>query len=167
MFKNYNKFIVFGIIFSLIFGTVLHFVYEWSGSNSIVGLFSPVNESVWEHLKLLYYPMSIWVIYGYFKYGKKNRNYFLSAIIGFICGAVIIPLLFYAYFFFTEKSYLVIDIIIYIIGTCTSFLLMSYIFKNYNFRCLSARAGILIWELFFALFAIFTIYPPDLSLFKG
>ena len=99
MSKNYNKFVLFGIIFTFILGTLLHFVYEWSGSNVIVGIFSPVNESVWEHLKLLYFPMSLWLLLGYSKFGKDNCNYLLSAIIGFLCGAVSIPLLFYLYTF--------------------------------------------------------------------
>jgi hypothetical protein len=30
-------------------GTLLHFVYGWSGHNALAGLVSPVNESVWEH----------------------------------------------------------------------------------------------------------------------
>ena len=36
-------------------GTALHFLYEVS-PNLISALLSPVNESVWEHLKLLYWP---------------------------------------------------------------------------------------------------------------
>ena len=35
----------------VIAGTLLHFVYGWSGRNLLVGLVSPVNESVWEHTK--------------------------------------------------------------------------------------------------------------------
>ncbi len=133
MSKNYNKFVLFGIIFTFILGTLLHFVYEWSGSNVIVGIFSPVNESVWEHLKLLYFPMSLWLLLGYSKFGKNNCNYLFSAIIGFLCGAVSIPLLFYLYTFFTQKSILIVDIIIFIIGICISFLVMAFIYKTTHF----------------------------------
>ena len=44
-----------GIIFTLATGTLLHFTYEWSGENPFVALYSPVSESVWEHLKLLFF----------------------------------------------------------------------------------------------------------------
>lgn len=167
MFKKYNIFIIVGIIFTLVLGTLLHFCYEWSGSNFIVGLFSPINESVWEHLKLLYFPMTLWLIFGYFKYGRKNCTYFISALIGFLCGAVSIPILFYSYTFFTQQNFLAVDIIIFIIGTCISFLIMSYIFKNYNFRCRSVKLIILMWELIFVLFVFFTIFPPDFILFQN
>ena len=52
--RNYQ---IFSVIFTFILGTLLHFTYQLSGRNEIVGLFSAVNESVWEHLKLLYFPM--------------------------------------------------------------------------------------------------------------
>lgn len=167
MYKNINKFIIEGIIFTIIFGTLLHFAYEWSGSNSIVGLFSPVNESVWEHLKLLYYPMTLWVFFGYFKYGKNNRNYFFAALAGLIAGLIIIPVLFYAFTAIVGKSFLAVDIIIYIIGVAVSFLVMGYILKNYNMRTLTVKMGIVLWELFFFLFAIFTIFPPNLPIFQS
>ena len=45
-----------GILFTLIAGTLLHFCYEWRGENHFVALFAPVSESLWELLKLLYFP---------------------------------------------------------------------------------------------------------------
>ena len=50
---------VYSTIFAIIAGTLLHFTYEWSGNNPIVGIFSSINESTWEHLKLAFYPMFI------------------------------------------------------------------------------------------------------------
>ena len=41
-----------GIVFTVIIGTMLHFTFELSGNQPVVGVFSAVNESVWEHLKL-------------------------------------------------------------------------------------------------------------------
>ena len=52
--KNFQ---IFSTIFVMILGTLLHFTYEWSGGNLLVASFSAVNESTWEHLKLLFYPM--------------------------------------------------------------------------------------------------------------
>jgi hypothetical protein len=97
MYKNFKKYIISGIIFTIVFGSLLHFFYDWSGKNAIVGLFSPINESVFEHLKLLYFPMLLWIVPGYFIYGKKNRNYFLSSFIGLVCGLILTPVLFYLY----------------------------------------------------------------------
>ena len=53
MYRRLNIFLIIGAVFTIITGTLLHFVYEWSGESLFVGIFSPINESVWEHLKLL------------------------------------------------------------------------------------------------------------------
>lgn len=49
---------IVGILFVSVLGVLMHFVYEWSGSNRFVGLFAPINESTWEHMKLLFFPCS-------------------------------------------------------------------------------------------------------------
>ena len=162
MYKNFNKFILVGILFTISFGALLHFVYEWSGHNVIVGLFSPINESVWE---LLYYPMSFYAIYGYFKYGKRNRNYFTSVIAGFLCGAVSIPLLFYLYTAVINRESFIIDISIFVISCCLAFLVMGYLYKNYNFHIFSIKSGIFVWEFIFAILVFFTIFSPKTGIF--
>lgn len=164
--KKLNLYIIFGIIFTIAFGTLLHFVYQWSGSNSIVGLFSPVNESVWEHLKLLFYPMSLWIIFGYFKFGKSNPNYISAALIGLLSGLILIPVLFYTYTSITLESILALDITIFVLSIIVAFFIMRYILKNYNLRFLTLKTGIFLWEVLFILFVLFTIFPPNLPIFK-
>ena len=41
-------------------GSLFHFIYEWSNCLSVVGIIGAVNESVWEHLKILLWPMFGW-----------------------------------------------------------------------------------------------------------
>lgn len=50
-------FTIFSIVFCVVLGTLLHFTFQWSNQNYLVALFSAVNESVWEHLKLVFFPM--------------------------------------------------------------------------------------------------------------
>ena len=62
----YTIIFIFSIIFTLVLGTILHFTYTWSNNNPFIGSFSAVNESTWEHLKLVFFPMLITVFIGYF-----------------------------------------------------------------------------------------------------
>lgn len=57
------KFELFSVIFAMLFGTLLHFLFEWSGNNYIIASFSAINESTWEHLKLVFFPMFITLPY--------------------------------------------------------------------------------------------------------
>ncbi len=79
--KNYQ---IFSVIFTFILGTLLHFTYQLSGENNIVALFSAINESVWEHLKLLYFPMLLTLIIGYLYIRKNVPNFLCSKVIGII-----------------------------------------------------------------------------------
>ena len=52
----------FGLLFLIVFGTCAHFIYEWSGHNKLAGVICAVNESTWEHMKLVIGPSLIWMI---------------------------------------------------------------------------------------------------------
>ncbi len=61
--KKIFRYTLSGILFTSILGTLSHFLYGWSGSRVLVGLFAPVNESVWEHMKLLFFPMLLYFVF--------------------------------------------------------------------------------------------------------
>ena len=77
------NFQIISTIFSMILGTLLHFTYNWSNNNLLVGVFSAVNESTWEHLKLLFFPMLITTILGYFYIGNNIPNFLIKTNYGY------------------------------------------------------------------------------------
>ena len=96
---------VIAIIFISTIGTLLHFMYEWSGHNKVVSLFAAVNESTWEHIKIALTPTFIWTLYDGAVYGL-NPNYFEAKALSILVIIVLIPLLFYAYQLITKKSHI-------------------------------------------------------------
>ncbi|MEG1009488.1 MAG: DUF6512 family protein, partial [Clostridia bacterium] len=80
--EKLNKNNIFKICFISFFvisiiGTLLHFTYEFSNNYIYVGLFSPINESVWEHLKLGVFAILFFMIYDHIKL-YKNDNYIIA-----------------------------------------------------------------------------------------
>ncbi len=155
-----------GIIFIIVFGSILHFTFEWSGRQAVVGVFSAVNESVWEHLKLGFWPAVVFALIE-FKYLKKATNNFLFAkTIGIYLIPVVIMVIFYSYTAILGESILVIDIfsfvIAVIVGQLVSYRLLTWKTLPYNLGRVSLIALIL---LGFA-FVLFTFYPPQLPLFQ-
>ena len=106
-FKNYQ---IISIIFTFILGTLLHFTYQLSGENQVVAIFSAINESVWEHLKLLYFPMLLTTIIGYFYIGKSIPNFLCVKTIGIIVSMLFTVVFFYTYTGILGKNIAVIDI---------------------------------------------------------
>ena len=64
--KLYHKADLPYITAVVVLGCLNHFIYEWTGESPISALFCPVNESVWEHLKLLFFPYLFVITFVYF-----------------------------------------------------------------------------------------------------
>lgn len=108
------------VLFTWILGTLLHFTYEWSGENSFVGIFSAVNESTWEHLKLAFFPMLIFsIIEGIFIYQKSN-NYIEAKTIAIFLAILLITTIFYTYTGILGINIAIIDILSFYISVLLS-----------------------------------------------
>lgn len=155
-----------GMIFIIFLGSALHFTFDLSGHQPIVGVFSAVNESVWEHLKLAFWPALFYVIIEYRLLKKLTNNFFFSKTVGTCLMIIIIPIVFYAYTAVTGESIFIIDIstfvIAVIIGQLSSFKLLTYRKLPENFNRISLIALVLLALAFI----LITFYPPQLPIFR-
>ncbi len=156
----------------IVLGTLLHFAYDFFNKSFLVGLFTPVNESVWEHLKLVLIPITLFgIIYSliYRKSSYKLNSFWYYTSISIILSMIIIPIIHYLYKLIFKDISSFFDITLYIISIIISFF---YIYINMkkqyqNVSNINKNAtGIIIITSLFLLFIIFTIYPPRLELFK-
>ena len=122
---------IVGIILIAIVGSLLHFTYELSGHNKIVAIFSAVNESTWEHIKICMTPTILWSIYEIINYGF-SYNFIIAKSISLLVIILLIPLLFYTYIPFTKKSILLLDVICFYITVICSQLTFKYIINTEN-----------------------------------
>lgn len=146
-------------------GTLFHFVYEWSGSNPFLGLFFPVNESVWEHLKLLFYPIMAVSAAEYCILEKKYFNFLCTKFFSALLGMVLTIVLFYTYSGVYGKNVDAVNILIYFLSMGISYI---YSFHMLSSRKLYSVPPFVCWSGICAmilLFAVFTIYPPGIGLF--
>ena len=151
----------------LALGGPLHFLYEWTGENSFAALFFPVNESVWEHLKLLAVPFIIFAFVEYFLPGGKRRGFFAAKALSLWAGITAITALYYLYSGIAGAHFLIADIALFVIGAISAYaldykLLSAGAFSSKTADCL----GLAVLLLTFACFAAFTFFPPEIPLFK-
>lgn len=155
------------IFFSLILGTLLHFTYEWSGRNLFVASFSAVNESVWEHLKLAFFPMLIATIIEYFFVKDKVNNYVEAKTIGIFTAISFIVVLFFTYSGIIGTSVIVIDILIFIasiiLGEYVAYKLMK---REDESTYITEILSIIILVFLLICFIVFTYLPPEVNLFR-
>lgn len=164
--KELKIFTISGILFVLTTGTLAHFVYDWSGNNHMAGFFVPVSESVWEHMKLIFFPMLSYSILMVLKFKRKHPCVISAFCFGNLAGTLLIPILFYASYYMLGGSILIIDILIFISGVLIAFglsykLMLSCGLKPYTYFLLCLVC------ILFACFVSFTYHPPGLEIFKS
>ena len=153
-----------GIIIICLVGTVLHFTYELSHHNKLVAVFSAVNESTWEHIKICMTPTIIWSIYEIISYGF-NGNFLFAKSLSLLTIILLIPLLFYSYTVFTKKSILFIDVICFYITVIISQLVFKNIINlNVNSIYIYLSIALLVIELI--LYLLLTFKPFKNFIFK-
>ncbi|MBR5156488.1 MAG: hypothetical protein IKW59_01840 [Clostridia bacterium] len=164
--KGLKSNIVLGIIFVSVLGTLFHFIYEWSGNNVLVGLFAPVNESIWEHTKLMFFPMLIYSVYLNKQAGDKYPCITSAMLLGTLSGVALIIILFYTYSGIIGTRFSFVDISIFYISVITAF----YIVYKATISCSADKYKRLLQLLTVALiglYIIFTFFPPDIALFAN
>lgn len=155
-----------GIVFIIIFGSILHFTFEWSGHQPIIGVFSAVNESVWEHLKLGFWPAVVYALIEY-RFLKKSTNNFLSAkAVGIYLIPITITALFYSYTAITGESLLIIDILTFVIAVIVGQLASYKLLISKDLPKSFERFSLIALIFLGLLFVLFTFYTPQLPIFK-
>lgn len=150
-------------LFVVILGSALHFVYELSGKNFIVGLFAPINESVWEHLKLIFFPMLILTLWDVFRNSRDCISFLPARTTGILLGMTFIVVNFYTITGVLGTNIDWINILIYFLAVAFAF---GAEMKLYRTReCPNNTISILILIIFVILFAAFTLAPPAIGIF--
>lgn len=149
-----------------ILGTLGHFVYEITGKKYAVGLFFPVNESTWEHLKLLFFPSVIYFTVCYFLLNRKPKNFISSSIISILSGILAIVVLFYTYRGVIGKNIDFLNITIYYIAVLITVITQKKLLESNKFKTeFSERTALILTIIIGIIFAVFTFNPPSLGIF--
>ena len=161
--NSLKRFCVIGFIVTVIVGTISHFIYEWSGNNFFVGLFFPVNESTWEHMKLLFFPMFTYALIGGKKVEQQYPCIYNAMFTGILVGLVLIPTLFYTYTGILGFHVDWLNISLYVISVLAAYIVVCKVAQN----CSGKDSKVLRYIMYLLLlaFMVFTIYPPEIGLF--
>ena len=156
-----NKIILLFLIYSLS-GTILHFLFNLSKMNIVVGIFAAVNESVWEHIKILLTPIFIYSFINFLI--NKNYNFFQLSI-EIAAGMLLIIVLYEIKVLFFKAKYGFINIICFYI-VCLILSILHY--KLNNIRVDSFANGISLIPVIITLimYLTFTIFPLKHKYFK-
>ncbi|HEY8364537.1 MAG TPA: DUF6512 family protein [Haloplasmataceae bacterium] len=154
-----------GIIFIAGIGVFLHYAFELSDYNQFIALIAPVNESLWEHLKMAFYGMVIYALVEYIFVGHTYKNFIFAKALSSLLACFLVAVLYYGYTSFLDPK-LYLDIIIFVVAIIIAQLISLGILKSKFYIKGLNYIGLLALFLTALLFASFTYDPPTDQLFK-
>jgi len=161
--NSLKRFCIIGAIFTVILGTISHFVYDWTGGNFLAGLFFPVNESTWEHMKLLFFPMFIYTLIAGKWMEEEYPCIYNAMFTGILVGLVLIPTIFYTYTGVLGFNVDWLNIALYVVSVLAAY----YVVYRVAQKCTGKDSKVLRYVMYALVlaFMIFSVYPPSLGLF--
>lgn len=137
-------------------GACLHFVYAMV-PNPVTAIISPINESLWEHVKILFWPyLAAFLVLT--RGGEKGcrASWCLSAVA--ISAAMLV--LGGVYHLVLDGEALAVDVGIYVLCMAAGFLLPGMLQKHLV-KSGIRDAAVLAFLVLAALLILFTFLPPD------
>ena len=154
-----------GFAVTSLVGTILHFLYEWLGEAVWIAPFSGVNESTWEHMKLLFWPMLLFAIAQSFFY-RERKDFWCVKLRGILLGITLIPVIFYTYNGVIGKSPDWLNIAIFFVCAAIAYLFETRLYNAEKIGCKSPRVAIVLLSLVALLFILFTFLTPEIGIFQ-
>jgi len=154
-----------GIGFVFLLGALLHFVFEWSGETRIVGLFAPVNESVWEHFKLGFWPMCLYAAVEYRFLPGYTTSFLTAKGVAIYLIPIITGLVFYAYTAIVGEEILIVDILIFLVAIVVGQLASYKIITSTKLPKYFNVVSLIFIVLLAFILMLFSFYPPHLPIF--
>lgn len=154
---------IIGFITTSIFGILLHFLYDWTDSKWLA-IFSSINESTWEHMKIMFWPMFIFAIIQSFF--LQNNNFWVVKLKGILLALILIPTIFYTYTGVIGRSFDWFNITIFFISAATAYIYETKQLKKDINAKKAPFIAIIILFLIATLFIIFTFNTPEINIFK-
>lgn len=149
-------------VISIVLGTSMHFAHHLPFFNHFIGYIFPVNECVWEHMKMLFYPMLLTAIYSCVR--QKDVHAFGGMIASnLICIPTQIAL-FYVYWIFTRHAITIVDVIAYLVVMVFGYALGNKL-SSKNWIKAHWLLFIIIAVLMILLLGFLTYHAPEWNMF--
>jgi hypothetical protein len=155
-----------GFVVISLSGGLLHFAFAFFGEWPPVALVAAVNESVWEHLKLAFWPALLFAFIEWPFFRRKVENFWTAKAAGIFVMPLGIVLLFYGYTALAGGNVLWADISLFILAVLAGQMLSYRIMARRRSTARFKTAAIILLALMIIAFSSLTFFPPKCPLFR-
>ena len=162
--QNWRTWETAGMLVTLLLGNGLHFLYDWTGQAGWASYISAVNESTWEHMKLLAVPWILWTAVTCIV--RRGLSCAGPRAAGLLAGLALIPAVFYTYTGILGRSIDVVNVLLFQAAVLLAYWVSRTLQKRGALTAPAWQAaGAAVQIAIAALFAVWTASPPELPLF--
>jgi hypothetical protein len=155
-----------GAVVMIVLGSALHFVFELVGGWRPLALFAAVNESIWEHLKLAFWPGVLWAVIMPLPAGLARQDVLAAKGVSLLVTAVLIVAVFNGYTAILGRNLLVLDVSTFALAIMAGQMLSAALLTaRGGWRRVLLGPGPGLLALQFTAYCLFTFFPPDHWLF--
>jgi hypothetical protein len=160
-------FVILTIVLILL-GSAWHNLWLWTNRDNLIAAFAPVNESFWEHTKLLTYPLLIFALLLYAIVGDKLNNKGVGLFLATFVGFLVMVVIFYAYTGGNlDNSVLWVDIMLYVIAFIIAMFVLYVAITSDSWGMSVEYIGIALYVVWILLTILWSYDPPcDCSMWK-
>jgi len=155
-----------GFLFTSILGTFAHFLFDLTGGNVVAALFSAVNESIWEHMKLIYYPMLLFALIECRFWGRHVDGFWCVRLVGVLLALALIPAIYYIYTGILGTSADWFNITIFFLSAAAAYYVETKRFQKAGLCPVPEGLAFGVILLIGAVFTVLTFLPPRIPLFR-
>lgn len=131
--KKERILIYIGVVVIFLLATLSHNLYKWTNYNDFIGIFTPTNESIFQHLKIIIYPTIFYYLIAYLIFNNKYEivanKWFLCALITIVLTSLVVIGMYYTFHYGFEIESMIIDIMSLVIGLAISSLICAHIYR--------------------------------------
>jgi hypothetical protein len=164
-----KSWILSGIPIIIILAGAMHFIYDLSGSLPMVGLLAPVNESVWEHLKLGFVPLLFWWLVSYLILKRRTDIYPEKWFLSFAAAELVCPLFVLSFYYVKTGAFGIHSLALDIASLCAGVALAQAAGLHIYRYAVPSRSKLFLSAMLIVLlmssFILLTFYPPHLPVF--
>lgn len=164
--------VLWSIPILFVIGGLLHFAYQMTGNCAAIGIIAPVNESIFEHLKLSFYPILIWCIIQLI-IGRNKDKYFsdrckviVSAFVSCLMSMLVIIGFFYSYTQMFGVDIAILDVFSLLLGIAIGQFAGLHIYNHIKCNKTIAIASLIGIILIIIMFTIWTFNTPHIPFFR-
>ncbi len=156
-----------GFVFIGLVGAALHFTYELSDfSSNVVAYFSAVNESTWEHLKMVFFPGLVFALIEYTYVRDQVYNYLVAKAGSLLLMPLVITVGWYIYAPAVGRSIFPVDLALFYLAVLAGQFFSYKVLTRPPLASKYSSYALVLLVVLFVAFSIFTFYAPRIFLFE-